>query len=108
MQQASDKIAEMEDIASLAARGIRGKLKKELLREGSLPLEQSLAKFDQMMQVEDKIAKLRSKVFAAADRLNGFALDFAYFQAEEEWAKLANTCDSIENRLSGLRGDYAG
>lgn len=105
--KAQSKIEDLKYINNVSHEAVLGKLKVELIRSGKYPVEESLARFNDLVTVEQVSSPFRDSIFEKVNKLNGYTLDFAYFQAKDTWEAAKAQCQLAQDALEPYTSSFA-
>lgn len=104
---AEKKLAELDRIQQLSLDASIARLKAELLKSGRYPLEQSLARFQEMIAVQTVAAVIIARLEAYENELDKLVINMAYFQAQDAFQNVQENCELAKKRLASFNSAFA-
>lgn len=101
------RLAELERIQTIGIQASENKLKQSLLQVGRFPLEQSLARFRELIQVQNLAGTLLAQLMQKENELDRAVLNMAKFQADDLFQSMKRDCQQAEHKLISLNSAFA-
>ncbi|MFY7927605.1 MAG: hypothetical protein ACOVS5_01930 [Oligoflexus sp.] len=105
-EKSQDKLGELQLIQDTGLKAVTLKIKQRLLKEGSAPLEEAMARYNEMVLRVKLVTPLKKQLDVAAQLMTDLSLNFGYHRAKDLHNKSMQQCNAARQAIqSSTLGD---
>jgi len=104
---AESKVEELRRINHLSHQVSMNRLKSELVKTSRFSLDQSIARFGDLLETERATGELITSLENGENELDNFVLNMAYFQAKDAFLKVDFNCQLAKEKVANLESRFA-